>query len=114
MPPRLLIVEDDAVMREVWKAVFGGRGWEVVLATTAAEGLSLLDPPPDFLILDLLLPDQGGEVILRKVHADGLRTRVAVTTGVNDPDYLREVQALKPHALFEKPINIAAVWRESF
>ena len=110
---RLLIVEDDASLREVWEVVFSGRGWDVASASTAAEGLALLDPPPDYLILDLMLPDQGGEVILRTIRDAGLKTRVAVTTGTDDADQLREVKALKPEALFAKPVNVADVWRGS-
>jgi DNA-binding NarL/FixJ family response regulator len=111
--PKLLIVEDDALMREVWRVVFSNRGWEVAVAKTAAEGLALLDPPPDYLILDLLLPDQGGEVILRRIRDDDLKTRVAVTTAADDPNYLSEVKALKPEAIFAKPVEVADVWRES-
>jgi len=111
--PRLLIVEDDTSMREVWEVVFGSRGWDVTSASTVAEALALLDPPPDYLILDLKLPDAGGEIILRRVRDAGLKTRVAVTTGTDDAEQLRGVKALKPEALFEKPINVADVWREA-
>ena len=72
-------------------------------ASTVAEGLALLDPPPDYLILDLGLPDAGGEVILRRVRDAGLETRVAVTTGSDDPGRLRKVRDLRPEAVFAKP-----------
>ena len=111
--PKLLIVEDDAAMREVWEAVFGRRGWEVVTASSVAEGLTSLDPPPDLLILDLGLPDGGGETILRRVREAGLRTRVVVTTGTDDATVLSEVRSLRPEAMFAKPINVADVWREA-
>lgn len=101
-------------MREVWHVVFGKRGWEVTTASTAAEGLALLDPPPDFLILDLRLPDQGGEVILHRVRDAGLKTRVAVTTASDDAEQLSVVKALHPVAIFEKPVSVADVWREAF
>ena len=55
----------------------------------------------------------GGEAILRRVRDDDLKTRVAVTTAADDPNYLSEVNALGPEALFAKPINIADVWREA-
>jgi DNA-binding response OmpR family regulator len=111
--PKLLIVEDDAAMREVWETVFGSRGWEVVVTSSVAEGLSSLDPPPDFLILDLRLPDGGGETILRRVREAGLRTRVVVTTGTDDATVLSEVRSLRPEAMFAKPIKVADVWREA-
>jgi len=111
--PKLLIVEDDVAMRTVWQVVFSQRGWDVTVAVTLAEGLAALDPPPDYLILDLRLPDGGGEAILRKVRDDKLKTRVAVTTGSDNRDQLRLVKSLGPEAFFEKPINVADVWRDS-
>ena len=113
MRPRLLIVEDDASLREVWEVIFGKRGWDVASASTVAEGLALLDPPPNYLILDLGLPDAGGGVILRRVRDAGLETRVDVTTGSDVTERLSQAKALKPEALFEKPINVADVWREA-
>lgn len=113
MRPRLLVIEDDDAMQTVWRVVFTNRGWDVDFAGTVAEGLALLDPPPDFLILDLALPDGGGEVILRRVRDASLKTRVAVTTASTDPVQLRLVEDLAPEAFFEKPFNVSDVWREA-
>ncbi|CAN5705377.1 hypothetical protein BH23PLA1_BH23PLA1_19750 [soil metagenome] len=112
MRPSLLIVEDDEVMRTVWQVIFSARGWRVESASTMIEGLRKLDPAPDYLILDLQLPDGSGETILRKVRESGLKTRVVITTGSNDPDQLSNVRELHPEALFRKPLNVADVWRE--
>lgn len=109
---RLLVVEDDDSIRTSWDVIFSQRGWDVVTAGTVAEGLSLLDPAPDYLILDLSLPDGEGETILRRVREGNLKTRVAVTSGDTDPARLRVVRDLKPDAVFLKPINIADVWSE--
>ncbi len=61
----------------------------------------------------MLLPDGGGEAILRKVRDGGLPTRVAVTTGADDPHYLSEVKAMTPEDFYAKPINVADVWRHA-
>jgi len=108
---RLLIVEDDESSQKVWQIVFGTRGWDVTVARTVAEGLGSLDPAPDYLILGLRLPDGAGELILRRVREAGLPTRVAVTTGVDDPDRLGLVRGLRPEALFQKPFTVADLWR---
>ncbi len=49
----LLVVEDDESVRAVWDTLFSQRGWNVISVGTVAEGLASLDPPPDYLILDL-------------------------------------------------------------
>src|SRR4051794_29526672 len=92
----LLVVEDDPTTRKALGKYFRLIGWEVRLASTVAEGLAQLDPPPDCVILDLMLPDQGGDVVLRKIREDRLPTRVAVCTGTEDRDRLMSVATLGP------------------
>jgi DNA-binding response OmpR family regulator len=107
-----LIVEDDELIRRAWHEIFGSRGWDVTAVGTVAEGMASLDPAPDYLILDLSLPDGDGETVLRKVRDDDLKTRVTVMTAVVDVSRLRRVRQLRPDALFMKPIDVAEVWRE--
>ena len=111
MRPRLLIVEDDPAMTEVWQVVFSQRGWDVTVAATVAAGLASLDPAPDYLILDLRLPDGDGEAILRQIRETGLRTRVAVTTAMEDAERLGAVRGLGPETLLSKPVDVAEVWQ---
>src|SRR3712207_2684031 len=108
---RLLLVEDHHATRYVLGRLLTRRGWEVVEAATIAEGLARLEPPPDCLVLDLMLPDGPGETLLRKVREDHLPTRVIVNTGTNDPTRLDAVSDLKPEALFLKPIDLDRLCR---
>ena len=108
----LLVVEDDESVRTVWKTVFSQRGWNVAVAGTVAEGLAKLDPAPDFLILDLSLPDGNGSAILHRVREANLKTRVAVTTGESNVARIRAVRLLRPEAIFLKPIDFFGVCRE--
>jgi ActR/RegA family two-component response regulator len=107
---KLLVVEDDEASQRAWKSVFSRRGWDVTVVGTVAEAMAMLDPAPDFLILDLSLADGDGEAILSKVRDDNLKTRVAVTTGTCDITRLRGVKELNPEALLEKPINVVDLW----
>ena len=110
--PTLLVVEDDEMSRRAWKSIISRRGWDVTAVGTVAEALTLLDPAPDFLILDLSLADGDGEAILGKVRDDNLKSRVAVTTGTCDVARLREVRGLNPEAVLEKPISVVDLWCE--
>lgn len=109
MQPKLLIVEDDRSLTEVWRTIFSTRGWDVASASTLLDGLAKLDEAPDYLILDLELPDGGGEAILRRIRERGMKTRVAVTTGSDD---LSRLIGLDPEALFHKPVDVASVWKQ--
>src|SRR4051794_5324183 len=109
--PRLLVVEDHEGTRHVLRSLFIRLGWEVRVAGTIAEGLALLEPPPHCVLLDLMLPDGGGEIILRRIRAGHLPIRVVLTSGCGDPARLRQVQSLKPEALLQKPVDFAEVCR---
>lgn len=109
--PRILVVEDDQASRVALVALFARRGWAVSFAGTVAEGLAMLRPPPDCVLLDLMLPDGGGEAILAAARAGGLTTRVVVTTGLEDPDRLDAVARLGPDSMLPKPVALEALWR---
>lgn len=56
--PRILIVDDEIDYCMIMKNFFRGKGFEVFLAFTLKEGLSLLETAsPDVLFLDNNLPD---------------------------------------------------------
>ena len=105
----LLVVEDDPTTRKALRKYFQLKGWDVRTASTVAEGLAQLEPPPDCVILDLMLPDEGGEVVLRKIREGRLPTRVAVCTGSNDRRLLEAVVTLGPDALLVKPVAMAEI-----
>ena len=111
--PCLLLVEDDWTSHDALRKLFRRKGWEVLSAMTVAGGLALLEARPDCVILDLMLPDGDGAAILRKVRSDHLPIRVVVTTGLSDPTRLRAVADLKPDAVLQKPIDLAAEYRIS-
>jgi DNA-binding response OmpR family regulator len=116
MPPRpprlrrLLVVEDELQAALAIQKVFRRRGWEVQVATTVAGGLALLELSRfDWVILDLMLPDGGGERILAHVRARGLGVRVCVSSGCSDEVRMGEVRALEPEAVLSKPLEVPAL-----
>jgi DNA-binding response OmpR family regulator len=109
---RVLIVDDHEQSRRVLITLFEKNGWEAVEAGTIEEALTLLEPVPDCAVLDLCLPDGGGETILRKIREEKLPVGiVAVVTGEDDPIRLGEVAELKPDLVVHKPIDWEIIWR---
>jgi len=105
-PRLLLVVEDDRTTLLALRRILTRLGWDVHSASTVAGGLDLLDLRPRALILDLMLPDGDGLAVLRRVRAENLPTRVAVTTGVHDDDRLEAVRRLRPDGLIRKPVDL--------
>jgi DNA-binding response OmpR family regulator len=104
---RVLIVEDDPSSRSALQYMISHEGCKVDAASTIAEAMKTLKTnPPDFMVLDLMLPDGDGVLLLQHVRANHPQTRVAVTTGVLDPQWLQRVDNAQPTIVLKKPIQI--------
>jgi DNA-binding NtrC family response regulator len=65
---RLLVVDDEEVIRDVLQALLEREGYEVTTAADAREALSHFDADRfDVVLLDLMLPDRPGIEVLREI-----------------------------------------------
>lgn len=66
----LLIVDDEASLRDMMTIVFEEEGWHVDAAATLAEGrASIAKNEPDLVLCDLMVPDGSGIDLIRDVKA---------------------------------------------
>lgn len=66
----LLIVDDEASLRDFLGIVFEGEGWHVESAPSVAEARgAILRQEPDVVLCDLMLPDGSGIDLIREVRA---------------------------------------------
>jgi DNA-binding response OmpR family regulator len=84
---RILLVEDDAVLRDVMLRSLNDAGHRIDVATTSAEASHLWRVQKfDAVLLDLNLPDDSGLSSLREARARGDRTPVLILTARNRTD----------------------------
>jgi len=78
---RILIIDDEEVLRDVLDAVLRREGFDVVLASSGEEGLSVLDSDEiDLVILDIMLPGISGIDTLRSIRVSTPHLPVIVIT----------------------------------
>ena len=78
---RVLIVDDEPVVREVLRTVLSRAGYETCEAANAAEGMALFaDPAVDLVLLDLMLPDRPGLSLLPEMRERRPDVPVVVVT----------------------------------
>ena len=74
----ILAIDDDHDTREMYARMLRDEGHRAVLAGDAVEGLQLLEPKPDLVILDLELPGMDGYDVLRTMKADPTTSDIPV------------------------------------
>jgi DNA-binding response OmpR family regulator len=108
---KVLLVEDDESVRQLVRVTLQMNDFEVVEAKDGLEGLLLLEMHhPDAVILDLMMPDVGGERVLAQLRAtpETKRTPVVIITG--KPEVAPEVIGLVGREnFFPKPFDPDAV-----
>ena len=69
-PARVLVVDDDASYCTIIRELLVRNGYEVRLAYSVEEALTLLqDEPPDLILTDLMMPEVDGITFIRQLRA---------------------------------------------
>jgi DNA-binding NtrC family response regulator len=101
---RVLVIDDEADIRESLETLLVLEGYAVDLAQNAAEGLRSLDSRAyDLVLLDLMMPDRSGMDVLREVRERDHETPIFLITAYGSVE--AAVEALKSGAndYFSKP-----------
>ncbi len=101
---RVLIVEDDAHLRRMFRALLENEGFEVREAEDGSEGLaSVLREAPDCIITDTMMPRMDGLAMLRHLAAARpLIPAILVSAAFNLPED-RQLKELGVVKVFGKP-----------
>lgn len=97
----LMVVEDEAGLRNVLKDRFLKENFTVLEAENGEEGLELaLDKSPELIILDLLMPKLDGMMMLKNLRKSGeygKNVRVIILTNLDANDkIIHEVTNTQP------------------
>lgn len=65
----ILVIDDEPQIRKLLEITLQSNGYKVREAASGREGLALAaSHPPDMILLDLGLPDESGQVVLRQLR----------------------------------------------
>ncbi|MEI7728812.1 MAG: response regulator [Verrucomicrobiota bacterium] len=78
-PAKILIVDDNEIMRLAATRVLGPAGFDLLEAATGAEALRLArEHLPNLMLLDVHLPDLDGLEVCRQIKSDPLLARIFI------------------------------------
>ncbi len=109
---KILWVEDDEVIRELFSKTLSNCGYEVVSASNVSEAASLFeggDGGFDLLFSDVILPDGTGPELARRLTERQPDLRVLVTTGYAGEAVQASRDAGTSYPCLRKPCSISTL-----
>ncbi len=105
---RLLIIDDDAAVRDAMRETLLSAGYQVEEAASGRQGLTALQESNfDGVILDLRMPGLDGLDVLRRLEGRLSKPRIAVLTAHATSDNTIEAMRLGAYDHLTKPISRA-------
>jgi DNA-binding response OmpR family regulator len=110
--PRLLIVDDELLIRDLLYDYFAARDFDISVAESGGRALALLEKDQfDTVILDLKIPDIDGLELAERIRAESADLPIILITGY--PSLESAIEALRRRIddYFVKPVNLSHLRR---
>lgn len=91
----VLIVEDEPILREMYRDKFVHEGFKVITGANGQEGLDLtMLHKPNIILLDLMMPVMDGKLMLHKLREIPMfkKLPVIILTNAGEVDNIKETK----------------------
>jgi DNA-binding response OmpR family regulator len=106
MSPRILIVDDDAMIRHFVDLVLTQQGYMVASAATPDTALQVMGRETfDLVLLDINMPGMTGLEILRLMRTRRKRPKILMMTAHRDPSTIMQVMEQGAEGYLAKPFK---------
>lgn len=110
MTGRVLLVEDDAALQALYQRVLLAHGFEVELAATGSDGLSLAaESQFDAIVTDIAMPQMDGVRLLERLRVSDPLVPVLLLTGQAGVESVQRAIELRAFRYLIKPVDLRAL-----
>lgn len=105
MPKKILIIEDEVMLSEMYEKKFKDAGYNAISTGDAENALSLIKKEkPNLILLDILLPKKSGLEILEQIKKDEKLAKIKIVAFSNfdNPETKKRARKLKVEAYLIK------------
>ncbi len=108
---KILVIDDDPLVRSTVARVLRHRGYEAVLAEDGHKGLKLFQSEaPDVVVTDIIMPDREGIETIREMRAVRPDVKIIAISGggrLGNLDLLAMAKKLGADEIVAKPFDAA-------
>ena len=77
MSKKILLIEDEQHLAEMYKIKFEHEGYKVIIAQNGEQGIeAAINEQPDLILLDLVMPKMDGYDVLTKLRSDNKTKKI--------------------------------------
>jgi DNA-binding NtrC family response regulator len=103
---KILVIDDEAIVRISCERTLLPEGYDVRLATNGRDGIALMEKEKfSLVLLDLKMPDMDGIEVLNKINTTWPDTKVVMVTGYSTVDTAVQALRLGAYNFIEKPFT---------
>jgi two-component system sensor histidine kinase/response regulator len=102
---KIAIIEDDAVINQMYRMKFEADGFEVEVADNGKAGVALAETfQPDIILLDLQMPEMTGDETLARIRSKnwGKKIPVIILTNLGIEESPKSLKDLNIHSYIVK------------
>ncbi len=105
---KILAVDDDAMVCNVYKMIFGDEGYDLTVVESGRQAKKMLSEKRfDLVIADFNMPDLDGFKLLQFVRDQRLKTRFILVSAYTTKGMELSFQKLHAEAIIHKPFNVS-------
>ena len=94
---KLLLIDDDAFLRDMYALKFSESGYAVAVAQSAGEALAKIESDPDFevILLDMIMPAMTGTELIKEIKSrfPDMKARCIVLSNQGQQEDIDEAMA---------------------
>jgi two-component system response regulator AtoC len=104
---KVLVVDDEPLVRRSIQRLLSDDGFEVLTASTAAEGIAVFEETrPQVVVLDIKLPDGSGLDVLPRLHRIDSSVQVVIITAFGEARDVVRAMKLGATDFLKKPYDL--------
>ncbi len=118
MTKRILVVDDEELVRELLCEILNFGGYEFDSAINGVEAVQKYkealgsDQPFDAIIMDLIMPEMGGKEAMKKLLEIDSEIKAIVSSGYCNDPILANFQEYGFRSMLQKPYGVSTVQKE--